>query len=60
MLNEVALRLLLKGKSVADVAEQTGFQTVSAFIASFRNQFGASPLKVLARTLPLKGTPGRV
>jgi len=49
VLNEVALRRLLAGYSVADVAEQTGFQTASAFIASFRNQFGASPLRVLAR-----------
>lgn len=49
VLNEVALRRLLAGHSVADVAEQTGFQTASAFIASFRNQFGASPLRVLAR-----------
>lgn len=50
VLNEVALKLLLSGKRVAEVAEQTGFQTVSAFIASFRARFGASPLKVLAQT----------
>lgn len=53
VLNEVALKLLLSQKSVAEVAEQTGFQTVSAFIASFRAQFGASPLKVRDSTQKL-------
>jgi AraC-like DNA-binding protein len=55
VLNEVALKRLVAGDSVGTVAERTGFQTVSAFIASFRAQFGASPLNVLAQTLDRHG-----
>jgi AraC-like DNA-binding protein len=49
VLNEVAIKLLLTGKSVSQVADETGFQTVSAFIASFKQQFGRSPLKMIAK-----------
>lgn len=38
-----SLRLLSEGKSVTDAAMDTGYSSVSAFIAAFRNTFGCTP-----------------
>lgn len=41
----VAMTLLEEGRSVTDAALDVGFESVSAFINSFRNQFGTTPAK---------------
>jgi AraC-like DNA-binding protein len=38
-----AVRLLAKGKSVTDTALDTGYASVSAFIAAFKRTFGCTP-----------------
>lgn len=38
-----SVRLLSEGKSVTDAALDTGYTSVSAFIAAFKNTFGCTP-----------------
>ena len=38
-----SIRLLAEGKSVTDAALDTGYSSVSAFIAAFKNTFGYTP-----------------
>ena len=38
-----SIRLLAEGKSVTDAALDTGYNSVSAFIAAFKNTFGCTP-----------------
>jgi AraC-like DNA-binding protein len=38
-----SIRLLSEGKSVTDAALDTGYSSVSAFIAAFKNTFGCTP-----------------
>lgn len=38
-----AVRLLAEGRSVTDAALDTGYQSVSAFIAAFKRTFGSTP-----------------
>jgi AraC-like DNA-binding protein len=38
-----SIRLLSEGKSVTDAALDTGYASVSAFIAAFKNTFGCTP-----------------
>ncbi|CDG82531.1 helix-turn-helix domain-containing protein [Janthinobacterium agaricidamnosum] len=46
----VALRWLYSGLRVQRVAEDLGYESVSAFITMFKKALGASPAKYLART----------
>ena len=38
-----SIRLLAEGKSVTDAALDTGYTSVSAFIAAFKHTFGCTP-----------------
>ena len=38
-----SIRLLAEGKSVTEAAFDTGYASVSAFIAAFRHTFGCTP-----------------
>jgi AraC-like DNA-binding protein len=38
-----AVRLLAEGRSVTDAALDTGYSSVSAFIAAFKRTFGCTP-----------------
>jgi AraC-like DNA-binding protein/quercetin dioxygenase-like cupin family protein len=40
-----SIRLLAEGKSVTEAAFDTGYSSVSAFIAAFRHTFGCTPAK---------------
>jgi len=40
-----SIRLLAEGKSVTEAALDTGYASVSAFIAAFRNTFGCTPAR---------------
>jgi AraC-like DNA-binding protein/quercetin dioxygenase-like cupin family protein len=40
-----SIRLLADGKSVTEAALDTGYSSVSAFIAAFRNTFGCTPAR---------------
>jgi AraC-like DNA-binding protein len=40
-----SIRLLAEGKSVTEAALDTGYSSVSAFIAAFRNTFGCTPAR---------------
>jgi AraC-like DNA-binding protein len=38
-----SIRLLAEGKSVTEAAIETGYASVSAFIAAFKDTFGSTP-----------------
>jgi AraC-like DNA-binding protein len=41
-----AVRLLSEGRSVTDTALDSGYKSVSAFIAAFKQTFGCTPGKL--------------
>jgi len=55
-----SLRLLAEGSSVTEVSLETGYTSVSAFIAAFRETFGRTPAKVGSGFAPLLQDPGAV
>jgi AraC-like DNA-binding protein/mannose-6-phosphate isomerase-like protein (cupin superfamily) len=44
-----SIRLLAEGRSVTDAALDSGYNSVSAFIAAFRRTFGCTPRALLSR-----------
>lgn len=47
----VALKALYEGRRVQDIADDLGYESVSAFITMFRKALGKSPTKYLAETM---------
>lgn len=45
-----SIRLLVEGKSVTNAAIESGYSSVSAFIAAFRQTFGSTPGAMLSET----------
>jgi AraC-like DNA-binding protein len=52
----VGLRSLAQGASVMEAAMESGFETASGFIQSFRRQFGFTPGRILEGR-PLRSPP---
>jgi AraC-like DNA-binding protein len=46
-LHQRAIELISKNRSVSDVALELGYESVSAFVYSFRNEYGLPPMQFL-------------